>query len=403
MDGASSVVSESTARPPLRIAVVTETYLPEINGVAMTMGQIVKGLLNRGHYIELIRPRQYPNEVPADRGRFEELLLRGIPIPRYDALKLGVASVQQLVRRWRVKRPDIVHLVTEGPLGWSALRAAMQLGLPIASDFHTNFHTYTPHYGIGWLKKPITAYLRRFHNSTLCTIVPTSDLRDDLDALGFKNLVIVARGVDTQLFSPARRDPLLRQMWRAEPDDPVAVCVGRMAPEKNLELLLETYEAMRAVHPRAKLVVVGDGPERGRLMPRYPHVIFSGARIGTDLAAHYASADMFLYPSLTETYGNVTVEALSSGIAVVAFRYAAAAQHIHDGENGITVPFADRDGFIRASLDLMCDRERLVRLGRAARATMSALDWADIVSQFESTLVGLAKEQSGGAHARLLA
>jgi glycosyltransferase involved in cell wall biosynthesis len=388
---------------PLRIAVVTETYLPEINGVAMTMGQIVKGLLARGHYIELIRPRQYPNEVPADRRRFEEVLLRGIPIPRYDALKLGVPSVQQLVRRWRVKRPDIVHLVTEGPLGWSALRAAKQLGLPIASDFHTNFHTYTPHYGIGWLKKPITAYLRRFHNSTLCTIVPTSDLRDELDALGFKNLLIVARGVETQLFSPARRDPLLRQMWRAEPEDPVAVCVGRMAPEKNLELLLETYEAMRAVNPRARLVVVGDGPERGRLLPRHPHVIFSGARIGTDLAAHYASADMFLYPSLTETYGNVTVEALSSGIAVVAFRYAAAAQHIRDGENGVTVLFGDRDGFIRASVDLMRDRERLVRLGRAARATMSTVDWADIVSQFEGTLVGLAKEQSGGAHARLLA
>jgi glycosyltransferase involved in cell wall biosynthesis len=233
--------------------------------------------------------------------------------------------------------------------------------------------------------------------------VPTSDLRDELDALGFKNLLIVARGVETQLFSPARRDPLLRQMWRAEPEDPVAVCVGRMAPEKNLELLLETYEAMRAVNPRARLVVVGDGPERGRLLPRHPHVIFSGARIGTDLAAHYASADMFLYPSLTETYGNVTVEALSSGIAVVAFRYAAAAQHIRDGENGVTVPFGDRDGFIRASVDLMRDRERLVRLGRAARATMSTVDWADIVSQFEGTLVGLAKEQSGGAHARLLA
>jgi glycosyltransferase involved in cell wall biosynthesis len=377
--------------------------LPEINGVAMTMGQVVKGLLNRGHEIELIRPRQYPSEVPTQRGRFEEVLLRGIPIPNYDGLKLGVPSVQHLLRRWGVKRPDVVHLVTEGPLGWSALKAATRLGLPVASDFHTNFHTYTPHYGISWLKRPITAYLRRFHNDTLCTIVPTADLRDELSGLGFRNLLIVARGVDTRLFSPARRDPLLRQMWRAEPDDPVAVCVGRMAPEKNLELLLGTYEAMRAVNPRAKLVVVGDGPERGKLLPRYPHVIFSGARIGTDLAAHYASADMFLYPSLTETYGNVTVEALSSGIAVVAFRYAAAAQHIRDGENGITVPFGDREGFIRASLDLMRDRERLVRLGRAARATMSAVDWAEIVSQFESTLVDLATAHRGGEDARLLA
>jgi glycosyltransferase involved in cell wall biosynthesis len=251
------------------------------------------------------------------------------------------------------------------------------------------------------MAEPITAYLRRFHNATLCTIVPTADLRDELAGLGFENLLIVARGVDTRLFNPARRDPLLRAMWRAEPDDLVAVCVGRVAPEKNLELLLETYEAMRAVNARAKLVVVGDGPERNKLVARHPNVVFSGARTGTDLAAHYASADMFLYPSLTETYGNVTVEALSSGIGVIAFRYAAAAQHIRDGENGITVPYGDRDGFIRAALDLMSDRERLARFGRSARATMRAVDWEEIVSQFESVLARLAIRPTRGGHARL--
>jgi glycosyltransferase involved in cell wall biosynthesis len=401
MDGAPSLIAKRNSAQRLRIAVVTETYLPEVNGVAMTMGQVVIGLLKRGHEIELIRPRQYPNEVPIDRGRLEEVLLRGIAIPRYDALKLGMPSVQHLLRRWSVKRPDVVHLVTEGPLGWSALTAAKRLGLPVASDFHTNFHTYTAHYGIGWLKKPITAYLRRFHNGTLCTIVPTADLRDELAALGFENLLIVARGVDTRMFNPERRDPLLRTMWRAEPEDPVAVCVGRVAPEKNFDLLLETYEAMRAVNERAKLVVVGDGPERNKLVLRHPNVIFSGARSGTDLAAHYASADLFLYPSLTETYGNVTVEALSSGVAVVAFRYAAAAQHIRDGENGMTVPFGDRDEFVRAALDLMTDPLRLARLGRAASATMRALDWDEIVSQFESVLARLAIAHTRGSHARL--
>lgn len=399
MDGACDLVRQLKARP-LRIAVVTETYLPEINGVAMTMGELVKGLLRRGHHIELIRPRQYPAEVPADRGYYEEILLRGIPIPRYDGLKLGLPSAQHLLRQWQWKRPDIVHLVTEGPLAWSALRAALHLGLPVVSDFHTNFHSYTRHYGIGWLKRPITAYLRHFHNSTLRTIVPTSDLLDELTVLGFRNLMIVARGVDTRLFNPARRDPVLRRIWGAGPDDPVAVCVGRMAPEKNLALLIEAFDAMRKVNPRAKLVVVGDGPERMKLLSRHPHVRFAGARIGTDLAAHYASADMFLYPSLTETYGNVTVEAMASGLAVVAFRYAAAAQHIRDGENGVSVPYGDQHGFIRAAIALMQDSGHCARLGVQARASMLGVDWDEIVSEFEAALIAMAATDREGERAR---
>ena len=403
MDGACALSAKITAPRKLRIAVVTETYLPEINGVAMTMGYLVQGLLRRGHQVELVRPRQYPAEVPLHRGRFEEILLRGVPIPRYDALRLGLPSMPLLFRHWKVTRPDVVHLVTEGPLGWSALRAARALGLPVASDFHTNFHTYTPHYGIGWLKRPITAYLRHFHNSAMCTIVPTPDLRDELHALGFRNLLIVARGVDTRLFSPARRDPLLRRLWGVEPHDPVAVCVGRVAPEKNLGLLIETFEAMRAVNPRAKLVVVGEGPERMKLLMRHPHVHFAGGRIGTDLAAHYASADLFLYPSLTETYGNVTVEALASGLPVVAFGYAAAAQHIRDSENGIAVTYGDREAFMRAAIDLMSDREKMKRLGAHARATMLPVDWEEILWGFEGTLLRLADEHAGGELGRAVA
>lgn len=398
MDGGCDLVRGPKTRP-LRIAVVTETYLPEINGVAMTMGELVKGLLQRGHHIQLVRPRQYPEEVPRKSRQFEELLLRGIPIPRYDGLKLGLPAAKHLLGQWRWNRPDIVHLVTEGPLAWSALRVALQLGLPVVSDFHTNFHSYTRHYGIGWLKTPITAYLRYFHNSTLCTIVPTTDLLEELRVLGFRNLAIVARGVDTQLFNPARRDPVLRQIWGAAPGDPVAICVGRMAPEKNLPLLLETFEVMRQVNPRAKLVVVGDGPERMKLLTRHPHVRFAGARVGTDLAAHYASADMFLYPSLTETYGNVTVEAMASGLATLAFRYAAAAQHIGDDANGVTVPYGDEESFMRAAIDLMQQGERRLRLGSAARASMLRVDWADIVSKFEAALIRMAAVPRGGPRA----
>jgi len=401
MDGSGDLRALAARTRPLRVAVVTETYPPEINGVAMTLGHLVRGLMCRGHTIELVRPRQRDAEVPAQRPRLEEVLVRGMAIPRYDALKLGLPARSLLLRHWQSTPPDIVHLVTEGPLGWSAVSAARALGLPVSSDFHTNFHSYTSHYGIGWLRRPVTSYLRRLHNKCLCTIVPTPDLRDDLGALGFRNLLIVARGVDTELFNPGRRDPILRQSWRASASDPVALFVSRIAPEKNMDLVLETYEAMRHANPRVKLVVVGDGPERLRLQQRYPDAIFAGTRHGSDLAAHYASSDIFLFPSLTETYGNVTVEALASGLAVVAFDYAAARQHIRHGENGVTVPAGDREGFVRAAIALMSDSGRRVRLGDAARASMVRVDWQHIVGEFESALTDLVARHEGDdfAHA----
>ena len=160
---------------------------------------------------------------------------------------------------------------------------------------------------------------------------------------------------------------------------------------------------MRQVNPRVKLVVVGDGPQRASMQARYPDGIFPGARYGSDLAAHYASADMFLFPSMTETYGNVTVEALASGLAVVAYRYAAAAQHIRDGENGITVPYGDREAFMRAAVGLTQNREGSARMGERARASMVRVDWNQIVAQFEATLVRLVAGHAGGERAHAYA
>lgn len=373
-------------RRPLRISLVTETYLPEVNGVAMTLGELVRGMRDCGHTIELVRPRQFDSEVPCERPRFEEFLVRGIALPKYDVLKLGRPCAEHLMTRWKWKRPDVVHIATEGPLGWSALSAAQRLGLPVTTDFHTNFHSYTSHYGVAWLKVPVAAYLRHFHNKALCTMVPTDELKAELEALRFKRLVVVARGVDTTLFNPSRRDPILRKTWQVEDDDPVLLSVGRVAPEKNLDLALSTFHAVRTRVPRAKLVVVGDGPARAELQARAADVIFSGARHGVDLAAQYASADVFLFPSMTETYGNVAVEALASGLAVVAYKYAAPAQHIRDDVNGITVAFGDRAAFIDAATALAADPRRIARYREEARRSMEGLAWTEIVTRFESAI-----------------
>ena len=378
----------------MRVAVVTETYPPEINGVAMTISRMVAGLQQRDHQIQLIRPRQNDRDTAASEANFEEVLQRGVAIPRYDSLKMGLPAKQALFRLWSLKRPDIIHLVTEGPLGWSALVAAVKLKIPCSSDFHTNFHSYSKHYGIGWLKKPIVAYLRKFHNKADCTLVPTSAMHDDLQQHGYLNLRVVARGVDTHLFHPRRRSVALRKQWGVKPSQPVALYVGRLAPEKNLPVVLQAFSAMKTVCGDARLVLVGDGPERSALQAAHPEFIFAGMRTGDDLAMHYASGDIFLFPSITETFGNVTVEAMASGLAVVAYDYAAAAEYIRHGRNGVVADFDNAKEFASLAANLADDHQRIAEFGRQARATAETIDWEHVNDQFEAALIGVIETPS---------
>ena len=164
--------------------------------------------------------------------------MRGLPIPRYPSLRMGLPSKRALVQLWTLQRPDVVHIATEGPLGWSALQAALHLKLPVCSDFRTNFHAYSQHYGVGWLRKPIMAYLRKFHNRTQCTMVPTEALRRELAAERLPaTCAVVARGVDTQQFDPARRSDGAARAAGAPATDTLVVAVRRAAwrREKNLE------------------------------------------------------------------------------------------------------------------------------------------------------------------------
>ena len=374
----------------LRIAVVTETYPPEINGVAMTISRMVEGLCQK-HVVELIRPRQNPQDSAKQETSLQEVLVRGFPIPRYQGLKLGLPARQRLIRLWTSQRPDVVHLVTEGPLGSSALSAARKLGIPVSSDFHTNFHSYSQHYGFGWLQKTVAAYLRKLHNRTDTTLVPTNELRDTLEQEGYQKLQVVARGVETALFHPGKRSGQLRKQWGLTGEDElVVIYVGRISAEKNLPLVLRTFKAMQAVNPKLKLVMVGDGPVRAELQRQNPEYIFAGMRTGEDLAAHYASGDIFLFPSMTETYGNVTVEAMASGLAVVAFRYAAAAEHIKHERNGLHAELGNEEEFVIQACKLAIDVSRVHKMRMHAHQTMLKLDWQNIVDEFEQALAQLA-------------
>ncbi len=373
-------------RHRLRVAVVSETYPPEVNGVARTVARMVEGLHARDHDLQLIRPRQKDALAGTPRQHFEEVMVRGMPIPRYPQLRMGMPSKRALVRLWSAHRPDVVHIATEGPLGWSALNAARFLHLPVSSDFRTNFHAYTRHYGLGWLQRPMTAYLRKFHNRALCTMVPTDGLRQELQACGCQRLEVVARGVDTDLFHPQRRSQALRQAWGASPTDLVVTCVGRLAAEKNLTLLAQSYRAIRAVRPDARLVLVGDGPLRAELQAQCPDAVFAGQRGGEDLAAHYASADMFIFPSLTETFGNVTVEAMASGLPVVAFDYAAAGQLVVQGLTGRLAAPGDAQAFVSAATEVARHDAQRLAMGAQARMTAQAQGWEPVIDRFEAIL-----------------
>lgn len=374
------------SRPSLRIAVVTETWPPEVNGVAVTLSKLVQSLSQRNHDVQLIRPRQAKLDTSDRDSKLEEVLMRGMPIPRYPELKLGLPSKKTLVKTWTVRRPDVVHIATEGPLGWSALQAAKVLKLPVTSDFRTNFQSYSKHYGVGWLRKPIVAYLRKFHNATSCTMVPTRELQRTLGENGFLNLKVVSRGVDTQLFNLSKRDPMLRQSWGANDQTKVLISVGRMAPEKNLEQVLKTFEAVKHLGPHVKLVMVGDGPLKEQFKQRYPEIIFPGMLLQEDLAAYYASSDLFVFPSQTETFGNVTLEALASGIPVLAFDCAAARDWVQPNVNGWLVAENNPEGFAARAVEIFKSPKLFQDVTASTRQQVVHLDWSQIAEQVETVL-----------------
>jgi glycosyltransferase involved in cell wall biosynthesis len=373
-------------RRPLRIAVVTETYPPEVNGVARTIGAMVDGLRARAHAIQLVRPRQSRTDSGLSADGVETLLRRGFPLPRYPELRMGLPANRALLGAWRAQRPDVVQVVTEGPLGSSAIAVARRLRIPVVSEFHTNFHTYSRHYGLGLFSSLVAAYLRRLHNRADCTLVPTREMRESLGAAGYRELAVVGRGIDIELFRPDRRSTALRASWGAGEHDIVALHVGRIAPEKNLGLFVESARAMQAVAPRLRVVAVGDGPAAAALRASHRDLVFAGMRSGAALAEHYASADVFLFPSTTETFGNVVTEAMASRLAVVAFDYAAARQHIRHRESGMLAPLGHAAPFLEFAQELAADPRLRERVRAGAHAAARRLTWDRVLDDLEAAL-----------------
>lgn len=375
----------NAAHQNLRVAVVSETWPPEINGVAATMHRLAIELRQQGHAIQVIRPRQPADAVQGAHDKpFDETLTRGLPIPAYPHLRMGLPAKRLLTNMWGQHRPDIIHVATEGPLGWSAMQAARTLKIPVSSDFRTNFHQYSRHYGAGRFTEIVATYLRKFHNLTHFTTVPTDKLRRELEALGFERLRVLSRGIDVNRFSPEHRSDCLRNQWGVALDDRVYLYVGRLAPEKNPGLLARAWKVISSRDERARLVIVGDGPAAAMYRQSLPQAVFVGPQMGHELAVHYASADVFLFPSTTETYGNVVPEAMASGLMGLTFDYAASSELVVHDHNGWIASYASEAHYLTLAGELaLMPAEQLSHQRQQARATMQSRGWDVIGQQIE--------------------
>jgi len=314
----------------MRIVIVSDAWFPQVNGVVRTLSTVRDTLLAQGHAVEVISPDRF----------------RTVPCPTYPEIRLAVWPWGGVRRTIEAFGPDAIHIATEGPLGLAARRYCVRRGLPFTTAFHTKF----PEYVQARFRVPASwgyAAMRRFHRRSSGVMVATASLRRALEARGFANLKTWTRGVDTELFRPRPKDALgLRR--------PIWMFVGRVAVEKNIEAFL-------ALDLPGTKVVVGDGPMRETLIRRYPDTYFAGAKFGEELAAHVAAADVFVFPSRTDTFGLVLLEALASGVPVAAYPVTGPLDVI--GGTGVGVLDEDLGRAARAALEIPPERCRQFALG----------------------------------------
>jgi glycosyltransferase involved in cell wall biosynthesis len=341
---------------PQRLAFVTETYPPEVNGVALTVRSMLLELKSLRHSLTLVRPERPDAEPEAG---VTDVRVAGVSLPRYPGLRFGLPAFAKLKRLFKSQQIEAVYVATEGPLGMSAVSAARALSIPVCTGFHTRFDDYMQHYsfrlgpwrvGHSLLKRLALSWLRRVHNRASFTVVPTHELKDFLAQAGIHRVALLPRSVDLNAFNPRHRTARVRARFGLTDDQLMLLHVGRIAREKNIELLLRTVDAIERSHPGTRMVWVGDGPLRAELESRHPKHFFVGVQRGIELSELYASADLFLFPSLSETFGNVSLEALASGIDLCAFNYGAARAYAKNGEHAWLAPPHDADAFVARAL-----------------------------------------------------
>ena len=374
----------------MRIALVTDTYTPQVNGVTTVVVRIANVLREFGHEVVVVAPR-YPGHSPVNPG---ELRIPSVSFPPYPAIRLSLPQFGVVSRFLDSFAPDVVHVATEGPLGLTGRRYAVQRRIPLVTSYHTNFPQYARHYGAGFIEPLVWKWLRWFHRPAVLTQTPGEAVASELERRGIGRPIVWGRGVDTLHFNPSRRSAGWRR-WLAGGDDTAIVLhVGRLAPEKNIDVLAEAWIAARErVGQRATFVIAGEGPDRRRLLTHLPWIRHLGFLDRGKLADVYASADICVLPSRTETCGLVALEAMASGLAVVAADAGGFRESIAHRRSGLLVAPDDAIGFASDILSLVIAPQRRAEIATAARAAAVARDVApenlELLKQYASA-AGLA-------------
>ncbi len=357
----------------MRIAIFSEVYWPMVSGVGITLTRLADSLIARGHAVRVYTATY---QLPAQGDRPEVHRSRSTPLFLYPDVQWAFPRHRELVEDVSAFRPDLIHVATEFALGYAGLRVARELSIPVVASAHTDYESYAARYHVGWALKAGWKYLRWFYGQAEQVLTPTRIYEKHLNARGVPHTDVWTRGVDARRFDPAFRDDAFRASIGAGADTPVVAYVGRLAREKNLDLLIQAWREILPRHPGARLLLVGEGPLETELrQKREPGVHLTGVLSGTALSQAYASADVFAFPSVTETFGNVLLEAMASGLPSVAAAAGGVLEFAEDGNNALLVAPNSVPALVNGLDRVMSDPTLRRQLSDGAIATAAARRW----------------------------
>jgi phosphatidylinositol alpha 1,6-mannosyltransferase len=358
----------------VRVAIVAESFLPQVNGVSNSVIRVLEHLRRSGHEALVIAPDTPPGEPAADR-LYDGIRVHRVPsrmFPRVTTLPLGL-PLPRILRVLRGFEPDVVHLASPALLGYGGLRAAKRLGVPTVAVYQTDVPGFAASYGIGITTRAAWAWFRHLHGMADRTLAPSSATMESLNAQGIPRVHHWARGVDIIGYAPSARDEALRQRW--SPDGkPIVGFVGRLAPEKHVERLISL-----AAGDAVQLVVVGDGVDRAKLQSAMPTAVFTGALYGEELAAAYASMDVFVHAGEHETFCQVVQEALASGLPVIAPDAGGPRDLVTPWRTGLLLGVKEFEAQLPAAVAHLLDERP--RYALAARRSVLERSWPVICDQ----------------------
>lgn len=359
----------------MKIAIFTDTFLPQINGVTNTLRMMMQYFLENGIVYKLFSPH-YENMEP-DYPNVERFF--SVPIFFYPECRLALPKKKTITSSLLSFNPDVILIMTEFTMGLTGMYLAQKFSIPVISNYSTNISQYTGYYKIPFLKQAVWDFMRKFHSKAEVTLCPSNEARSLLEQQGFKNTAVFSRGIDPNLFSPEYRNSELRKQWRAH-GKTVLLYVGRVSPEKDLDILIESYNSVyKDFKKQIILVITGDGPLIKKCKNLLPSdTIFTGFKKGAALSQIYASSDIFICPSSTETFGNVVLEAMASGCAVIGCNAGGIGGIIKNRYNGIKFRIRDSKDLAKTIIEMLENKEFSLRLAENGRVSVLNYSWKKV-------------------------